>query len=298
MKSLTSPRIGYIGLGIMGAPMARNLLAAGYELHVWARREASTVPLRALGAVVHSSPADLARAVDVVFTNVSDTPDVEQVVLGEQGLLEGSHEHLLIIDNSTICPDATRRIAEHVNNAGAAYLDAPVSGGDVGAKAGTLSIMVGGDTKDVARAQPLFDVLGSNTVHVGDAGAGQVCKACNQILVAQTIAAVGEAMLMAQSMNVDANKVRQALLGGFAQSRILDIHGERILQNQFEPGFKAALHHGDMNIALDAAQARGLVLKGAQLANENLKRLVESGRGEEDTCAQYKVIAEASGRDF
>lgn len=287
-------RVGYIGLGIMGKPMALNILQAGFELHVWARRPAATTDLQDAGAIAHTSLSALAQCCDVIFLNVSDTPDVEQLILGEDGLLQHAKAGTIIVDNSTISPDATRQLAAKLAEKGSAMLDAPVSGGDVGAIAGTLSIMVGGKAQDFEKVRPVFEACGTNILHIGDHGAGQVCKACNQILVAQSMAAVGEAMLLAKASGADAAKVRQALLGGFAQSRILDIHGQRILDNNFVPGFKSELHHKDMNIALEAAQQGGLALPGAQLAAEHLQAMVEQGLGGEDSSAMCKIIAAES----
>lgn len=287
-------RIGYIGLGIMGKPMALNIQKAGFELHVWARRPEATTDLQAAGATAHSSLSALAQCCDVIFLNVSDTPDVEQLILGEGGLIEHANAGTIIVDNSTISPDATRQIAAQLEKNGIAMLDAPVSGGDVGAIAGTLSIMVGGKADIFEKVKPILEACGTNILHIGDHSAGQVCKACNQILVAQSMAAVGESLLLAKASGVDAAKVRQALLGGFAQSRILDIHGQRILDNNFAPGFKSELHHKDMGIALEAANQGGLELPGAKLAAEHLQAMVEQGLGGEDSSAMCKIIAAES----
>jgi len=287
-------RIGYIGLGIMGKPMALNIQKAGFELHIWARRPEATVDLQAAGATAHTNLPALSQCCDVIFLNVSDTPDVEQLILGDGGLLEHAKPGTIIVDNSTISPDATRHMAKQLAEKGIHMLDAPVSGGDVGAIAGTLSIMVGGKADIFEKVKAVLSACGTNILHIGDHGAGQICKACNQILVAQSMAAVGESMLLAKASGVDAAKVRQALLGGFAQSRILDIHGQRILDNNFAPGFKSELHHKDMGIALDAANQGGLELPGAQLAAEHLQAMVEQGLGGEDSSAMCKVIAAES----
>lgn len=287
-------RVGYIGLGIMGTPMALNIIKAGFELTVWARREAACAPLVEAGATQVASPAALAAQVDLVFTNVSDTPDVEEVILGAEGIIHGAHPGLIVVDNSTISPDASREIAARLAQVEVDFLDAPVSGGDVGAKAGTLSIMVGGQVESFNKVLPVLQACGQNIVHIGAVGAGQVCKACNQVLVAQQMAAVGEALMLAKAMEADPAKVREALLGGFAQSRILDIHGQRILDNNFAPGFKARLHNKDMHIALHAATSRGLELPGATLAAEHIAEMVDSGLGEEDSSAMCKVIARHS----
>lgn len=290
--------VGYIGLGIMGKPMALNILNKGFEMHVWARRAESMQPLLDAGATAHNNPAELARAVDTVFINVSDTPDVEAVILGKHGVIEGAHNDLLVVDNSTICPDATRAIAEKLQSAGVEFMDAPVSGGDVGAQAGTLSVMVGGSAAAFNRIHPVLETIGTNIVHIGDVGAGQTCKACNQVLVAQSMSAVGEALMLAQALGVDGAKVREALLGGFAQSRILDIHGQRVLDKNFAPGFKAELHNKDMNIALNAAKERNLHLPGASVSAKHIQALVDAGLGENDSSAQCKIIAQQSGLDW
>ena len=219
-------KVGYIGLGIMGRPMALNLLRAGYPVWVYARRTEALPPLTEAGATVCSSPADVARHAEVVFTNVSDTPDVEQIVLGDKGIIHGAKHGAVVVDNSTISPSATRSMANKLRNAGVEMLDAPVSGGEKGAIDGTLSIMAGGRTEAFERVLPLLQVLGKNVVHVGGNGAGQVTKACNQVVIAQTIAAVGEALILATASGVNPVKVREALLGGFAGSRVLEVHGQ------------------------------------------------------------------------
>jgi len=284
-------KIGYIGLGIMGRPMALNLLRAGYPVCVWARRPESMAPLVEAGAVQGSSPADVARASDVVFTNVSDTSDVEQVVLGDQGTIEGAQPGSLVIDNSTISAIATRSIAERLAVAGVDMLDAPVSGGEQGAISGNLSIMVGGKPEAFARAKPLFEVLGKNIVHVGDVGAGQIAKACNQVVIAQTMTAVGEALLLARAAGVDPAKVREALLGGFAYSRVLETHALRMLEDNYQPGFKAKLHYKDMRIVMETAHELGLGTPGAAYAAQLLNALVGGGDGELDSTALHLVQA-------
>jgi 2-hydroxy-3-oxopropionate reductase len=289
--------IGFIGLGIMGRPMALNLINAGYRLAVYARREASLQPLLEAGAEPCSSPAEVARRASILFTMVSDTPDVEQVILGAQGVIEGVQADAIVVDMSTISPSATRAMAERLHAAGAEMLDAPVSGGNIGAAAGSLSIMVGGSTVAFERVRPLFEVMGENIVHVGDHGAGQVCKACNQVLVAQTIAGVGEAMLLAKASGVDPAKVRKALLGGFANSRVLEVHGRRMLEDDYAPGFKAALHQKDMRIVLEAAHELGLALPGAAQAAQWLNALVGQGLGDLDSAAIHRMQARLNGQN-
>ena len=278
-------KIGYIGLGIMGRPCALNLLKAGFPLAVWARREASVAPLRAAGAQVCASAADLAREVDVLITNLSDTPDVEAVLLGENGVVQGARPGLIVVDMSTISPLGARRIAAELAVHGVVFLDAPVSGGEVGAVNGSLSFMVGGDAAAFAKVEPVLAAMGKNIIHVGDSGAGAVAKACNQIVVAVTIEAVAEAMKLAEVCGVDKAQVRAALLGGFAQSRILDIHGQRMIDDNYAPGFKARLHLKDMGIVLDTAQQLDVKLPAAEMVTGYIRHLVETGEGELDSSA-------------
>ncbi|MDJ0872557.1 MAG: 2-hydroxy-3-oxopropionate reductase [Gammaproteobacteria bacterium] len=282
-------KVGYIGLGIMGRPMALNLLRAGYPVWVYARRTEALPPLTDAGATVCSSPADVARHAEVVFTNVSDTPDVEQIVLGDNGIIHGAKHGAVVVDNSTISPSATRSMANKLRNAGVEMLDAPVSGGEKGAIDGTLSIMAGGRTEAFERVLPLLQVLGKNVVHVGGNGAGQVTKACNQVVIAQTIAAVGEALILATASGVNPVKVREALLGGFAGSRVLEVHGQRMLERDFEPGFMARLHQKDMRIVLETARELGLALPGAAQVTQYINALVGSGDGELDSTALVTV---------
>ncbi|MBK1716449.1 2-hydroxy-3-oxopropionate reductase [Thiocystis violacea] len=287
-------RIGFIGLGIMGRPMALNLLRAGYSLAVHARRVESMRPLIEAGASACGSPAELADRSDVIFTMVSDTPDVESVILGENGVLAGVHPGSVVVDMSTISAAVTRRLAERLGERGVEMLDAPVSGGEAGAIDGRLSIMVGGAESTFARVLPLFHVMGENIVHVGGHGAGQVCKSCNQILVGATIVAVAEAMRLAQASDVDPARVRAALLGGFAGSRVLDVHGQRMIDENFEPGFKARLHQKDMRIVAEAAQELGLSLPSANAVARYLDVLVGQGLGELDSSAIYLVLRDLS----
>ena len=282
--------VGFIGLGIMGRPMALNLIKAGYELVVHARRPESLAPLAEAGARTAESPAAVAQDASIVFTMVSDTPDVEAVILGPEGVIQGVRPDAVVVDMSTISPSSTRMMAERLRAVGAAMLDAPVSGGEAGAKAGTLSIMVGGEPADFARVRPLFEAMGGNIVHVGPSGAGQVCKSCNQIVVGATIAGVSEAVLLAQASGVDPRKVREALLGGFAGSRILEVHGLRMIEGDYRPGFKSRLHRKDMRVVLESAQELGISLTTAAMVAEWLDLLVERGLGEEDSAAIFEVI--------
>lgn len=284
-----SDKIGFIGLGIMGRPMALNLKQAEHDLWVYARREESMAPLVESGGTACDSPADVARQADVVFTVVSDTADVEQVLFGENGVIEGIRSGSVVVDLSTISPSATRAMAERLQQHGVEMLDAPVSGGEAGAIAGTLSIMVGGTEQAFDRVLPLFEVMGKNIVHIGGSGAGQVCKACNQVVVSHTIAGVGEAFLLAQRSGVDRAKVRQALLGGSAKSRILEMHGQRMLDEDYKPGFKASLHRKDLRIVTDAAYELGLPLPGTAQVAQYLNALIGADLGELDSAAIYKV---------
>jgi 2-hydroxy-3-oxopropionate reductase len=283
-------RVGFIGLGIMGRPMALNVLRAGWDLAVHARRPESMEPLAAAGAATCASPAEVARHADILFTMVADTADVEQVILGPEGVIEGAIPGAVLVDMSTISPAVTRTIAARLRERGLAMLDAPVSGGEAGAIAGTLSIMVGGAAEVFDRVRPLFAAMGRNIVHVGGSGAGQVCKSCNQIVVGATIVGVAEAILLARASGVDPARVREALLGGFAASRILEVHGQRMIDGNFAPGFKARLHQKDMRIVGESALELGLALPSAATIAQYLNALVGQGLGEEDSAAIYKVL--------
>jgi 2-hydroxy-3-oxopropionate reductase len=292
-------KIGFIGLGIMGRPMALNLIKAGFDLAAHARRAESMEPLAAAGAETCASPAEVARRASIIFTMVADTPDVEQVILGDgktgTAIIDGVQPGAVVVDMSTISASATRYMNERLLAAGAELLDAPVSGGDVGAIAGTLSIMVGGSRPAFERVRPLFEVMGKNIVHVGDSGAGQVCKACNQVVISQTIAGVGEAMLLAKASGVDGAKVREALLGGFANSRVLELHGQRMLDDRYDPGFKCALFQKDMRLVMEAAHELGLALPGAAQAAQLINALVGQGDGELDSAAIYRAQRRLNG---
>lgn len=287
-------QIGFIGLGIMGKPMARNLLKAGYSLTVCNRSRGAMEELAADGAVLAESPAQVAQQSDVVLTCLPDSPDVEAVVLGENGILAGSQPGMLYIDHSTIAPTTARRIYDSLQHKGVAALDAPVSGGDIGAQEGTLSIMVGGDEVAFQRSLPILQAMGKNIVHVGATGAGQVTKACNQIVVAMAVQAIAEALTLAQKSGVDPAKVRAALLGGFAQSRVLEVHGQRMLDHTFQPGFTLDLHRKDMNIVLQTAKELNLPLLGAAQVTELMNAMLAQGKGNLDNSALitlYELLA-------
>jgi 2-hydroxy-3-oxopropionate reductase len=289
--------IAFIGLGIMGRPMALNLLRAGHTLFVHARRAESMAPLVEAGAIGCPSAAEAARQAEVVFTMVSDTLDVEQVILGEDGVLAGVSTGALVVDMSTISPTATRSLAGRLSERGVEMLDAPVSGGEAGAVAGTLSIMVGGNLAAFRRARPLFETMGRNIVHVGGQGAGQIAKGCNQVAIAHTLMGIGEAFVLAKGAGVDPAKVREALLGGFASSRVLEVHGQRLLDGNYSPGFKAKLHQKDMRIVLEAAQELGVALPGAAQFAQLLNALVGRGLGELDSSAIFRLQEALSSPD-
>lgn len=288
-------KVGVIGLGIMGKPMAVNLLKAGCSVWVHARRPHMMDPLVEMGATACATSREVAENCDIIITNVSDTPDVEQVILGDNGIIHGAGAGSLVIDMSTISPSATRMIASKLAEKNIDMLDAPVSGGEKGAIDGALSIMIGGKEESVTRAMPMFEVLGQNIIHTGDHGAGQVTKACNQVVIGQAIAAIGEAFILAQASGVDPAKVRAALMGGFAGSRALESHGQRMLDRNFAPGFKARLHHKDMRIVMEAAHELGISLPGASQVTQYLNALVGTGKGEDDSISILKLQEATSG---
>jgi 2-hydroxy-3-oxopropionate reductase len=289
-------KVGFIGLGIMGRPMALNLKRAGVELSVYARRAESLAPLTEAGAIACASPAEVARQADIVFTMVSDTADVEEVILGTHGVIEGARSGLVVVDMSTISPAATRGIAARLAEHGVEMLDAPVSGGEQGAMDATLSIMVGGPGSAFDRVRPLFERMGRSIIHVGPSGAGQVCKACNQVVIGHTLAGVGEALLLARASGVDEARVREALLGGFAQSRVLEVHGQRMIEGEYAPGFKARLHQKDMRIVLETAAQLGIALPGAAVFAQYINALVGRGSGELDSSAIHQIQLDLCGR--
>ena len=282
--------IGFIGLGIMGKPMALNLINAGYSVAVYARRAELAKALTRAGAKVYSSPKELASAVDVLITMVPATTDVEEVLLSKNGIIHNAKTGLIVIDMSTISAAATKRIAAQLAKKHIEMLDAPVSGGEKGAIEGTLTIMVGGKETVLEKVHPILKKLGKQITHIGTHGAGQIAKACNQIIIAETIIAVSEALSLAKASGVDPAKVREALMGGFANSRVLEIHGNRMLENDYNPGFKSVLHRKDMHLALEQAHQAGLDLASAQLAMHNLDRLVLKGHGELDSSALHLLI--------
>lgn len=278
-------RIGFIGLGVMGKPMALNLLKDGWTLNVHNRSPRSAEELGELGATVYDSPRQVAEASDIMITMVPDTPDAELVYFGSDGVLQSARPGHLYIDMSSVTPAFARRLATEANRRRADALDAPVSGGDVGARDGTLSIMVGGSETQFERALPIFQVLGKNIVHMGPPGAGQITKACNQVVVALTIEAVAEGLTLAQRAGIDPERVRQALAGGLADSRILGLHGQRMVEKRFQPGFRLRLHQKDLGIALNAADSAGLALPHTAMVKEQMEQLVRHGHGDLDHSA-------------
>ena len=279
--------IGFIGLGIMGAPMAGHLLAAGHALFV---RTRSKVPVALAGATVCASPKEVAERADVVFTMLPDTPDVEIVLFGEDGIASGLSKGKTVVDMSSISPIDTKAFAQKINALGCDYLDAPVSGGEVGAKAASLTIMVGGPEATFERIKPLFELMGKNITLVGGNGDGQTTKVANQIIVALNIAAVGEALVFASKAGADPAKVRQALMGGFASSRILEVHGERMIKRTFNPGFRIQLHQKDLSLALAGARALGVALPGTANAAQLMQACAANGMAELDHSALVRAL--------
>jgi 2-hydroxy-3-oxopropionate reductase len=288
-------RVGFIGLGIMGKPMAANLLAAGYPLTVFDFNETPVAELVAQGASAATSASAVATVSDVVITMLPDSPHVEAAVLGAGGVADGIREGALLIDMSSIAPATSRKVAEVLGERGVEVLDAPVSGGEPAAQAGTLSIMVGGSEAGVERARPLLDVLGKSTTHIGDAGAGQVAKVANQVVVGLTIQAVAEALVLARKAGVDPARVREALLGGFAQSRILELHGQRMLDGAYDPGFKLVLHRKDLANALQLGREAGVPLLATGQAAALMDALLAQGAGDRDHAALATLYEQLSG---
>jgi 2-hydroxy-3-oxopropionate reductase len=286
-------KIGFIGLGIMGRPMALNLLRGGHQLTVWARRAESMQPLLAAGAAGAANATEAARGADLVISMVADAPDVAAVM---QAVAQGAAPGLVAVDMSTIAPAAARRIGAELAQTGVDFVDAPVSGGEAGAIAGHLSIMAGGSEAAFARALPAFERMGKNIVHIGPGGSGQVAKAANQIVTGMGVLAVAEALAFAAKNGVDRVKVREALLGGFAYSKILENHGQRMIERNFKPGFKSWMHEKDLNIVMQTAHELGLCLPGAAATAQMFNAVVGSGLGEEDSVAVLKVLERLSGQ--
>jgi 2-hydroxy-3-oxopropionate reductase len=284
--------VGFIGLGVMGRPMARNLLKAGFPLVVHSRTRAPVDELAAAGASPACSPADVAARSDVVITMLPDSPDVRLVLAGPDGVFERLRPGMVVIDMSTISPAVTRELAAEAERRGAQMLDAPVSGGEIGAINGTLSIMVGGDAQALERARPILNSMGNpeRIIHIGSSGAGQVCKACNQLAIGGALATVGEVFALARKAGVDPAKVREALLGGFAASRVLEVHGDRILKSNYTPGFRTRLYHKDMGIALETARAHDVPLPVSAVVQQLVNAMMAAGDGDLDYSALATVL--------
>ena len=287
-------RVGFIGLGIMGGPMARNLMEAGYELTVQNRSPEKAEELGEAGATVAATPGEAAENSDVIITMLPDSPQVREIVAGEDGVLEGISQGSLLIDMSTISPVVTEELAEAVKQKGASMLDAPVSGGDVGAIEGTLSIMVGGEEADFERAKPLFGAMGKTVTYVGPVGAGQVTKAANQIVVALTIEAVSEALVLGSAGGVSPEKILEVLSGGLAGNKVMEVKREKFLSHTFEPGFRSELHHKGLGIALAAGREYGVVLPVTAVVDQMLLSMRRKGWGGEDHSALLRIIEDLS----
>ena len=291
--------IGFIGLGLMGRPMATNLLKAGYPLVVHSRSPQPVEALVALGATRAESPADVARQATRIITMVPDSSDVEQVLEGDSGVFSALQHGTILIDNSSIAPGVARRLAARATSLGAQMLDAPVSGGEIGAVSGTLSIMVGGDADAFDTVKPILDVMGNpeKVVRIGDAGAGQICKVCNQMVIAGTLGAVAEAFALAKKAGIDAARMREALLGGFAASRVLEVHGERILKGNYKPGFKTRLFAKDLKIASSTLADNQVPAPISAAVRQLVTAQMAAGGGDEDYSAMAKVILDLARLD-
>jgi 2-hydroxy-3-oxopropionate reductase len=289
--------IGFIGLGVMGKPMAKHLLAAGHRLTVHNRSRAAVDELAAAGATAATTPAEVARAASVIITMLPDTPDVERVVAGEGGIVSALQKGAVVIDMSSVSPIATERLAAQVAAKGGSMLDAPVSGGEIGAINASLSIMVGGDEATFHRMKPILDLMGNKdrVVYIGRSGAGQICKICNQVAIGGALAGVSEAFALAKKAGVDAARVRQALLGGFAASRVLEVHGERMLVDNYKPGFRARLYQKDMRLANEAAAANGVSMPANAVVAQLVNALVASGGADLDYAALGTVLFKLAG---
>lgn len=288
-------KVGYIGLGLMGKSMARNILKAGFPLIVHNRSQAAVNELQGEGAQAASSPAEVTSKVDVVITNLPDSPDVEQVTLGRNGIIETAKDGQIFIDNSTIKPASARLIADKLGEMGVSCLDAPVSGGDIGAQQGTLAIMVGGPSEALEKVRPILEAMGMKITHVGEAGAGQIAKAANQIMVAAQMVAMGELMIFARKAGADPRKVVAAIQGGAAQCWALDVKPERLFNGNRQPGFKAYMQAKDLGIVSDTARQYGIPLVAASVHDQLFNAMLAMGMGDEDNSAVIGVIEALSG---
>ena len=283
--------IGYIGLGLMGGPCAGHLQKAGHTLYIWARSREKVNAYEDAGMIWCASPAQVAEKVDVLFTNLTDTPDVETVLLGQNGVIEGAKPGLIVVDMSTISATATRQMAAKLKEKGVNLVDAPVSGGTQGAQNGTLTIMVGTDEDVFEKVKPVLQCMGSKVTRIGASGAGQAAKSCNQIVVTVTLMAVSEAFKLADNLGVDKAKVREALLGGFAASKILELHGQRMLSGDYAPGFKTSLHVKDMNIVAGIATELDLGMPASLIGLDLLESAMNGGYADQDSSAIYEIIS-------
>jgi 2-hydroxy-3-oxopropionate reductase len=290
-----SLRVGFIGLGLMGKAMAGNILEAGFPLTVYNRSRAAVAELVGRGAHAASSPAEVADSSDVVFTCLPDTPDVEEVLLGAKGVLAGGRAGLIVVDTSTIRPEAARTMAARLEQAGIAFLDAPVSGGDVGAREGTLTIMVGGEAEALETVRPVLAAIGRSVTHVGGSGAGQVAKACNQIMVAAQMVALGELLLLARKAGVDPQRVIEAIRGGAAQCWTIDVKPPRLFRGERQPGFKAYMMAKDLGIVLDTARAYRMPLPSAAIHAQLYSAMLEMGMRDLDNSAVIGVLEQMAG---
>ena len=289
--------IGFIGLGLMGRPMAKNLLKAGYAVVAHSRSRAPVDDLVSAGATAANSPAEVARQATRIITMVPDSPDVDLVLDGPNGVFSAMQPGTIVIDMSSITPETARRLADRARALGGALLDAPVSGGDIGAIQGTLSIMVGGDAADFIAVKPILDVMGNpdKVLHIGESGAGQLCKLCNQMVIGGTLVAVAEALALARKAGVDAGKVREALLGGFAQSRVLEVHGERALKSTYKPGFKTHLYAKDMRNVVSTLAQHSVPAPVTAVVQQLLHATMAAGHGEQDNSVMAKTVFEMAG---
>jgi 2-hydroxy-3-oxopropionate reductase len=289
--------IGFIGLGVMGRPMAKNLLKAGYPVVVHSRSRPPVDDLVAAGAREAATPAEIARQATRIITMVPDSPDVEQVLEGASGVFSALQRGSIVIDTSSIAPAVAQRLAARAASLGATMLDAPVSGGEIGAISGTLSIMVGGDAAAFRTVKPILDVMGNpeRVVHIGDAGAGQLCKLCNQMVIGGALAAVSEAFALARKAGVDPAKVREALMGGFAASRVLEVHGERILKENYTPGFRASLYAKDYRNVAAALAEYNAPAPVSVVIQQLVNAMVAKGQGEDDYSALARVLFDMAG---
>lgn len=283
--------IGYIGLGLMGGPCARHLQKAGHKIYIWARTRAKVKEFEDAGMVWCDSPAQVAESVDILFTNLSDTPDVEAVLVGPNGVINANRPGLVVVDMSTISAIATRAMAKELKAKGIELVDAPVSGGTQGAQNASLTVMVGASEAVFVKVKPVLECMGSKITRIDEVGAGQVAKSCNQIIITGTLMAVSEAFKLADSLGVDKAQVREALLGGFAASKILEMHAQRMLSDNYAPGFKTNLHVKDMNIVRQVAEELGLRLPTSLTGLDLLEQTAEGGYGELDSSAIYKIIS-------